>query len=353
MHAFLRRCVILIGLDLQLADTTHGGVGIGVESRKLCHAELCFEADLEGCFRDHGERLCLEITDEPEAVASAHAHAELLVPALHAAERAAQLHVIRDLEAADAGNAPVDKRDIVDVADAAGRNIVTFDLVGHVQIIRQLHVGHTFCKADFIGNRDVLDLAIHRERHRVAKFQFLFAAQGNAFGRNASSGLCRRKAFDCRKRFFISPVFLFRSFYVIGKLRSVIGFCLPQIADNRALRVDARKDCLIIGKRRGDDGDAAALRDTACNIGNRNLIEVHDENIALCDRHGAVRNADAGIIRSDDLRAIRNLNNIRGKGIRVFVVVGQLKFFQQLCGICQHSRRLCRGNVLLWQDLSV
>ena len=182
VRAFLRRCVILIGLDLQLGAAAHRGICIGFENRQLCYAELCFEADLEGRFRNHGERLCLEITDEPEAVASARAHAELLVPTLYAAERAAQLHVVGNLEAADAGNAPVDKCDVVDVADAGGRDEVPLDLVGHVHVIRQLHISLAVYQTDFIGNRNVFDFGVQRKRHRIAKLQFLLAAQRNALG---------------------------------------------------------------------------------------------------------------------------------------------------------------------------
>ena len=321
MHAFLRRCVILIGLDLQLADTTHGGVGIGVEHRKLCHAELCFEADLEGCFRDHGERLCLEIPDEAEAIASAHAHAELLVPALHAAERAAQLHVIRDLEAADTGNAPVDKRDIVDVADTGCREEVALDLVSHIHVIRQLYISFAVHKTDFIGNRDVFDFAIHRKRHRVAKLQLFLAAQGNALGRNAPGGLCCRKAFDRREGCFIGLILLLGGLYVVGKLRSVIGFCLPKIADDRALCVDARKDRLVIGKRRRDDRNIARFCNRSRDIGNRNFIEIDDKHVALLDRYGAVRNADAGIALNRNLRALGNLDDTLGKGIGTVIIV--------------------------------
>ena len=147
--------------DLHRTLAAHLGVYIEVKNGKVGNAELGDNADLAGHVRSQGKLLAVEALDQADLVADTVLHVDkntlLDMEVLGSADAACQRGLQRDLQAADAGDAPVAQQQLLFQLDLAA--------VFHLQVIVERNKRDTFPEVDIVLDSRVGDRGFHEKGH--------------------------------------------------------------------------------------------------------------------------------------------------------------------------------------------
>ena len=337
--------------DLHRTLAAHLGVYIEVKNGKVGNAELGDNADLAGHVRSQGKLLAVEALDQTYFVAYTALHVDkntlLDMEVLGSADAACQRGLQRDLQAADAGDAPVAQQQLLFQLDLAA--------VFHLQVIVERNKRDTFPEVDIVLDSRVGDRGFHEKGHAAHLHRDLSVQLDIGLNNTdlPGGGAGQRVGLE----------FLIQLLHIVAQLRIAQRRDLGHVRLHDALGVDGCKGVLCGQRRCLDAGHAALLGDGFRRIGHRDAVEVHGKQAVHLDHLGAVRNGDdrrTGLVAvfvdprlHRHLGALRDHGHVRLELVGAVVALGHGGAEEHLPGIRHHGLRLIGGHGLLRQEAAI